>query len=277
MFAKTLDEVVRWAQSLGLPVIAAERDNVTTHSGIHYRTKLSGTHLDWYFNAPVPESIPLLLTRIVEERMELKEQRFTVDALVHELRNPLSVAVGHLELLVRDPAGEKFQERIEAMNRALSRIARQLDWVSHQNDEPIHLGISLRDIWEGIVADLKPEWAPRSIEWVYHGSSAFAYTDPWRVEQILFNLAKNALEASPDHAVIRAESYSLCDDLVFRVTNAGSHLSPEETDRLFERKPSAKGVGHGLGLALSQRLAKSIGGRIAYFPDADGVSFMLIL
>ncbi|MCL5115709.1 MAG: HAMP domain-containing histidine kinase [Firmicutes bacterium] len=275
MSDRILQEVTVWAKSIDIPIIGVGWDQEEEKDGErHYRTRIDDRHLDWYFATEVSRHVPLLLTRIVSHRLKLEEERFMLDSLIHEIRNPLAVLTGHLELLDHEMAAHP---RIEAIHRASDRIARRLDWASHQHGSVVHAQVSLRNLWSTIIQDLEPEWRPRDISWSYRGDEGTTVTDPWRVEQILFNLAKNAMEASADHGLIRADCYHLCDDLVFRVSNDGEPLSEEQRKKLFHPQASAKGRGHGLGLALSQRLARTLGGKVIYLPEKEGVSFMLML
>lgn len=277
MLKEIVSEVVRWAQSLDLPLAGVRLDGDNEPlAPYRYETQLHGEILRWYFIDRVPEVVPVLLTRIVQDAIQSSEDRFHLDALTHEIRNPLAVLEGHLDLLGQELQLPDDHPRLIAMHRALERVTRRLDWATHGHGPATKSRVSLASVWRHILSDLEPEWQHRQIEWSYRGDSAWVYTDPWRVEQILFNLAKNALEASPDHAVIHAQSYQLCDDVVFRITNAGA-LDAEKRQNLFQSQASAKGHGHGVGLALCQKLARSIGGRIVYVPESDGVSFMLVL
>lgn len=270
-------ELQRWARSMGIPLITvgwSEPGAGHPSDAHHYRTLVHNRHLDWVFETSMPKAIPLLLTRIAVEILEARENQFGMDALAHEMRNPLSVLAGHLELLEGEIGPHP---RIVPMRRAMARMQRRLDWATHQTGPVMPAPFSVRVLWDGIIEDLEPEWRHRELNWVYHGESSIIESDPWRVEQILFNLAKNAIEASPDGATIRADMYQVCDDIVFRVSNTGEPLSDPQRHSLFQPQDSVKGMGHGVGLALSQRLAKTLGGKILYTPEVGGVSFTLIL
>ncbi len=278
MLEKTLKEVVQWAQSLDLPVVAVTRGQESSATpGFRYRTLLNGERMVWIFDAAVPQAIPLLLTRVAAELVEAREERFLLAGLVHELRNPLAVLAGHTDLLAKELEPMGPNAHVTGIQRAVERMAHRLTRASHQYDPPARTLISLKQVWEDVVADLEPEWIARNIEWTFRGNAGWIETDPWRLEQILFNLAKNAVEAYTEGGLIRVDCYHLCDDLVLRVFNQGKPLNEEQRKHLFRPLSSEKGHGHGLGLAVSQRLAQTIGGKIVYLPEKEGVSFMLVL
>lgn len=103
-------------------------------------------------------------------------------------------------------------------------------------------------------------------------------TDPAAVEQVLFNLVDNACKyargATP--AVIELAAAPRGRSLAIAVRDHGSGVVAHEAARLFEpfrksARDAAEGVaGVGLGLALSRRLARQMGGDLACEPPADG-------
>jgi signal transduction histidine kinase len=98
------------------------------------------------------------------------------------------------------------------------------------------------------------------------------------VEQILLNLLKNSIEAlSPGESVTvvtgrgeRETWIELFDD--------GPGLDPEAESNLFQPFATTKGTaGTGLGLAVSRRLARTLGGDLIHVPSEAGVRWRLTL
>ena len=265
----TLQEVTEWGRRHDIPLIG----------GRVSRTETGTLQLNWSFSISVPETVPTLLTKLAQTLWELRAEPFELPSLVHEVRNPLAVVSGHLERLQDELGLPPDHPRIVALQRNLDRIARRLDWAAHRDSKPQRTALSLVDIWRTVLHDLEPEWSGRQVEWILQGQTDDVETDPWIVEEILFNLAKNALEASPDHGVIRAALHADGGRQIFRVTNS---IPPGVTadfirSRLVRAGESAKGTGHGFGLAISQRLARKIGGDITLDIDGHDVSFGLSL
>jgi signal transduction histidine kinase len=112
------------------------------------------------------------------------------------------------------------------------------------------------------------------------------WTDPAAVEQILFNLVDNACKyASSAHDRRIHIQWSLGNGVAqVRVTDHGPGIAPEQLKKLFrpfsktdqEAAQSAPGIG--LGLALCQRLATDVGGKLTYAPaPGTGAAFLLEL
>jgi signal transduction histidine kinase len=96
-------------------------------------------------------------------------------------------------------------------------------------------------------------------------------TDSHRVEQILINLLGNAIRHSPDRTVVRVRVLGWEDRVVFEVQDQGPGIKPEDFERVFdiyETKPGEGGVG--LGLPLSRRLARLLGGELRAEARSDG-------
>ena len=89
--------------------------------------------------------------------------------------------------------------------------------------------------------------------------------DALRVEQVLYNLAENAVKYSLPGGKIRVFGRCEKDGLVVGVSDSGAGISPESQKRIFEpfsrlQESGVKGIG--LGLVVCKRLVEAHGGRI---------------
>lgn len=106
--------------------------------------------------------------------------------------------------------------------------------------------------------------------------------DPVRVEQVLINLLRNALDAVEDCDERRISVAMSCEDdeAVIRIRDSGAGIGQQAARHLFEpfftTKPSGKGLG--LGLAISSSIVQAMDGRLeARNMPAGGAEFMLRL
>jgi len=104
--------------------------------------------------------------------------------------------------------------------------------------------------------------------------------DPIRLEQVLVNLLRNAIEAMKESEV-RLLSVSVAEvggSCVVRVTDSGPGIPAECLGRLFEPFFTTKAVGLGLGLAVSYGIVRDFGGNIrAEASESGGAAFVIHL
>ena len=104
--------------------------------------------------------------------------------------------------------------------------------------------------------------------------------DRIEIEQVVFNLVKNALDAvatvDGERKVIVAVSTE-GDSVVVDVSDSGPGLSDAMTEKLFTPFATTRENGTGLGLVLSQRLAERAGGDLSFVTQPQGASFRLVL
>jgi two-component system C4-dicarboxylate transport sensor histidine kinase DctB len=106
--------------------------------------------------------------------------------------------------------------------------------------------------------------------------------DPLRLEQVLLNLLRNALDATADRAVrrITLASVETGEGVEIRIRDSGSGLPPEVLARIFDPFFTTKPVGQGLGLglAISRMIMEELGGRLdAGNVEDGGAEFTLLL
>ncbi|MGC2323638.1 MAG: ATP-binding protein, partial [Terriglobales bacterium] len=105
--------------------------------------------------------------------------------------------------------------------------------------------------------------------------------DRVQLQQVLFNLVMNAIEAvrtvtdRPKELVIR--SAKSADGVLIEVQDSGIGIDPEQADRIFEPFFTTKRQGIGMGLSISRSIVESHGGRLWAVPRSYGALFQFIL
>jgi signal transduction histidine kinase len=104
-------------------------------------------------------------------------------------------------------------------------------------------------------------------------------TDASRVEQILVNLLGNAIKYAPERSTVRVSITARDRRVVFTVEDAGPGVPADDIERIFDiyvTKVGEESRGLGLGLPLSRRLARLLGGELhAVALPGKGGSFVL--
>jgi two-component system C4-dicarboxylate transport sensor histidine kinase DctB len=104
--------------------------------------------------------------------------------------------------------------------------------------------------------------------------------DAIRIEQVLINLMRNALDAVKPCAVRRVcVTLSAGNCATVRIQDTGPGISPQVRERLFEPFFTTKppGAGLGLGLAISSSIAQAMDGALLVADSLDGAEFILSL
>jgi signal transduction histidine kinase len=235
--------------------------------------------------------------------LALSERRAAfVSAVTHELRTPLTTFKLYSEMLAEDMVTEPAQRKkyLATLSAEAARLGHLVENVlsyarlergqARQHRE--HL--SVRELVERLAPRLaeRAEMAGLALapDTTAPAADAGLEIDVAAVEQILFNLVDNACKyAGPDAAdrTIHLEVRPAPGPSRFatlRVRDHGPGLSKEAARRLFQpfsrsTAAAARGVpGVGLGLALSRRLARSLGGTLSHDSEiTDGAAFLLRL
>ncbi|MEY8097671.1 sensor histidine kinase [Falsihalocynthiibacter sp. S25ZX9] len=102
----------------------------------------------------------------------------------------------------------------------------------------------------------------------------FIVADPVEVEQVVFNLVRNALDAS-DHPKITIRTQISQGRAILEVLDDGPGVPPDLRSRIFEPFVTGKRDGTGLGLALCQRLVEEMSGDLELAADTPQTTFRL--
>ena len=147
---------------------------------------------------------------------------------------------------------------------------------------PLVLRQDLNQIAMRMTRFLEPSFSRRGRAGASSSSTAarpvLATCDPAMVEQILLNLLKNAVEALPAGGTVTIATGHADHNAFIDVQDDGPGLDAEAESNLFRPFSTTKGpAGTGLGLAVSRRLARMLGGDLVHVPSARGVRWRLTL
>lgn len=226
--------------------------------------------------APELRELAIVFNETAARQQELLEaQRDFVGDASHQLRTPLAAIRLQLENL-ESVVPLEIQPSIAAVRAETARLGRISEALltltrasASPATEPTDLG--------AIVAEREAVWAPiaedAGVRLVVSHSALRVLATPGSLEQILDNLIDNALEVSPEGAVIQIDARPVNDRVELHVTDQGPGLNEEQRSRAFDRfwrDPSAPPGGTGLGLAIVARLAAQCGGSAELRTGAAG-------
>jgi signal transduction histidine kinase len=238
--------------------------------------------------------------RIEVERVVESRARF-IRGITHDLKNPLGAADGYAQLLESGMGGELSpgqQQWVERLRRSIGQALAIIDDVLllsraeagrlEAHPEPVDLPRLVRETVEEHQAAARSAGLDLHVE-PSTGPTRPILTDPGRVRQILGNLLSNAVKYTPRGGrvrvaiSVRAGPHELgrAPAAAVAVEDTGPGIPPEAQARIFQeftRIDSGGARGAGLGLAISQRLARLLGGIITVESAAGrGSTFTLWL
>jgi signal transduction histidine kinase/CheY-like chemotaxis protein len=201
----------------------------------------------------------------------------------HELRTPLNAIIGYSEMLQEDAADEGADvlvpdlKKVNAAGKHLLELINSILDLSKIEAGKMELHIEDFDVAqmvEEIDAVTKPlaEKNGNRLEVACDADIGTMHADLTKVRQVLFNLLSNACKFTEQGTVSLSVEREQADDgawLAFTVNDSGIGLTPEQLTRLFQEFSQAESDtarrygGTGLGLALSRRLCRLMGGDIS--------------
>ena len=207
-------------------------------------------------------------------------------AISHELNQPLAAMRTYLagaKLLLQrkrpDEALTSFQ-RIDDLIGRMGAITRQLKSYARKGGEDL-IAVDVRSAIDGALEIMEPQLKARqiSISKTLPIEPVFILGDQLRLEQVMVNLVRNALDATSTVVLPEIEILLLADETaILTVRDNGEGIS--DLNELFEpffttKKP---GDGVGLGLAISTGIITDLGGRlVARNGSAAGAVFQVTL
>lgn len=215
-------------------------------------------------------------------------------SMSHELRTPLNAVIGYAEMMVDDvEAGEAVDctddlERIVGSARHLLALIDQILDLAKVESGKMELDlrtVDLGSLFDELDATGRTLARVRNNEWCFEADvdGVEAVLDPVRTRQVVLNLLSNASKFTEDGRI--GLSVSLDEGgLLVAVEDTGIGMTEEQQERVWEEFVQAEsfiaGVygGTGLGLPLSRRLARLMGGELSLDSEADkGSTFRLTL
>ncbi len=214
--------------------------------------------------------------KAMEERIRALDRlaalgRFTA-GVAHEIRNPLTgigTGVQYLERYLADqPDQRENLDFIQREIRRLNRIVEDLFRVTHpqplrKTPEPPP------DLIQRSLRALGSLAAEREVEVIpdLDADLPEVPVDPDQIQQVLLNLIKNAVEATPAGGEVRVRGYAARDEerpaLVLQIMDTGSGIDPEDLSHVFEPFfTKGKAGGTGLGLYVSHGIVERHGGEL---------------
>lgn len=242
-----------------------------------------GTATDIHDQKTIQEE--LMLAKQMAESANETKSRFLAN-MSHEIRTPLGVILGFSELLVSPQSTEKEKEE------AIGSIRRNGEHLSKVIDEILDLSkveagklnverteFSLVETLNNARAFMCFSAKDKGLDLQFNVMGSIperVFSNPSRLHQILVNVIGNAIKFTPQGKIVVTISKLKSDCISIAVQDSGPGLTQNQIQHLFQPFMQAdtsmtrKYGGTGLGLALSRRLARALGGDIQVSESKPG-------
>lgn len=270
------DGQIRWVWSRGFPVL--------DKSGRVYR--IAGITED-----------------ITERKLAAESRTRLIRGFTHDVKNPLGAADGYLALLqegIDGPLGAKQLESVarirRALRSALNLVTQLLDIARAEAGQlevvcaPMDVQIAAREVLEEFRGEARSKEIALRADGDGNGLEPLIISSDYaRVRQVIANLISNAVKYTKrgGRVMLHAETSKNADRTggpwwaTITVSDNGPGIPPEKQNMLFReftRFDPKAAAGSGIGLAISQRVARALGGTITFRSEVgSGSSFTLWL
>lgn len=186
--------------------------------------------------------------------------------VAHEIGNPLNALSLNLQLLKRS-GGADASGGVDECIRQVDRLAGIIQGFLQalRPSKPNLVRGSVADPIKNCLAAMRAQLEERRICVTLDlpGTLPSVALDKAQMEQVFFNLLKNAMEAVKDGGAVAITLSCDDDDVIAELRDDGLGMAPEQVAHLFEPYRTTKERGTGLGLMVSQRIVRDHGGTIA--------------
>jgi len=206
--------------------------------------------------------------------------------IVHDLKGPITVLSGYAELLegaagqlAPADVGRYARTMREAGGRLQELVTEILEYARGRSVALKPEPWTFPELFDALAACVGPlVLAGKCRLETIRPSSGAVRVDRARIERVVMNLARNALEATRPGGEVRLSGGVGGDEAWIDVGDDGPGVPPELRDRLFDPfVTSGKDEGTGLGLAIAKNLAEAHGGRLTLLDRSPGAHFRIAL
>lgn len=208
-------------------------------------------------------------------------------SIAHEIKNPLGAVGIHVDILGRrlrrigadDP---KLSERVETIRGEIGRLREILEeWLGLTGpEERSRPSAPSRDVLESVGRLLRVEARHQEVDLTVEteGDPGSVTLSSARLQQVLLNLALNALQAMPNGGTMTLRLRQYGPRAIFEIADTGQGIPEDLHERIFDFHFTTRTEGSGLGLSISRLLVEEAGGLLTFESrEGQGTTFRVEL
>ncbi len=194
-----------------------------------------------------------------------KEIKQSLFKMTHEVKNPLAVCRGYLDML--DDDTEKYSEYIPVISKEINRTLTLMDdFLDYTKIKVAKEDTDICMLLEDVRDELMPLLKSNNIkyEFIIPDDELYLDLDYNRIKQVFINIYKNSIEAKKKNMKITLKAYIKSNQLVIKVSDNGVGMSKDTLKHIGENFYTTKENGTGLGVSLSQEIINLHNGKMYY-------------
>ncbi|WP_254854030.1 PAS domain S-box protein [Halobacillus salinus] len=207
------------------------------------------------------------MLKLKEKSQQLSTITQMSAGIAHEIKNPLTAIKGFLQIGAANPdLRDHYQNiildevnRIEAIVQDFMMLSKPKSSLQKEEVEP-------GSVVTYVTRLLEPEADEKNVQLIYNPKSLndTISTEPKRLNQILINLVKNAIDAVDHGGIVSIVAELSSNDLTLSVSDNGPGLSAQELAKIGEPFFTTKEKGTGLGVMVTKKIVGDLNGTISY-------------
>ncbi len=243
-------------------------------------------HIETYLEIADELSFVVNQDRIRQEAAHGKSTNQNVRMLLHDLKSPLGVIQGFLQIAQDESWYEKLDQDAKKIFETLQRNAFHMHDLLNELAELNHLNfhgnktdeceVSLKDFFSEITITAQDLAAKKSITFKLecsHDLPERAFFDPLKVRRAIDNLLSNAVKYSARQTCIRLVINLRNEHLYCEVVDQGQGIPESEFPKLFQEfgktsvRPTEGESSSGIGLAIVRKIVEQHGGQVSFHSE----------
>lgn len=195
-----------------------------------------------------------------------KELRESLFKITHEVKNPLAVCRGYLDMLEKQEKKE-YQKYVPIISKEINRTLNLMDdFLDYTKIKIMKEDTDLYLLLEEIEEEMEPLLKQNNIEATFHipDDELYLDLDYNRMKQVFVNIFKNSIEAKKKNMKIVLSVQNRNNQVTIKISDDGIGMDKETLKRIGENFFTTKKNGTGLGVSLSKEIISLHDGKMYY-------------
>ena len=207
----------------------------------------------------------LLLREKIAQQKRMSALGQIADDAAHLLNNPLTGIRSMAQILIQNCKSAQNRENFLEIEKAVHRCQKIIkNFIRFSKQDCFDSICDLNQVIHQTIPFLKTLVRSKKLILKLESQSFLVKAEPCLLQQVIFNLVKNALEAVDDEGIVVIQNHIHSHQIGMSVTDNGKGIPEKYCKKLFDPFFTTKKNGTGLGLRMSRQLIQKFGGDLTF-------------